>query len=104
MIRLDDVTSRVRIESMMVQTEKMLSVGGIGGTHRMKLTTRSARSCKAARTSNGALPRICRRTAPSPPLSASIWSVSIVIWSNAGVQHFLDGIREAGVLGGQDRR
>lgn len=28
-IRVDDVTSRVRIEEMMVQTEKMLSVGGL---------------------------------------------------------------------------
>jgi len=28
-IRIDDVTARVRIESMMVQTEKMLSVGGL---------------------------------------------------------------------------
>ena len=28
-IRLDDVTSRVRMEEMMVQTEKMLSVGGL---------------------------------------------------------------------------
>jgi nitrogen-specific signal transduction histidine kinase len=28
-IRMDDVTARVRIESMMVQTEKMLSVGGL---------------------------------------------------------------------------
>jgi PAS domain S-box-containing protein len=28
-IRVDDVTSRVRIEQMMVQTEKMLSVGGL---------------------------------------------------------------------------
>ncbi|MET0012353.1 MAG: ATP-binding protein [Sedimenticola sp.] len=29
MIRIDDVTKRVRIEDMMVQTEKMLSVGGL---------------------------------------------------------------------------
>jgi signal transduction histidine kinase len=28
-IRVDDITSRVRIEDMMVQTEKMLSVGGL---------------------------------------------------------------------------
>jgi PAS domain S-box-containing protein len=28
-IRIDDITSRVRIEQMMVQTEKMLSVGGL---------------------------------------------------------------------------
>ncbi|GAB6042442.1 ATP-binding response regulator [Endothiovibrio diazotrophicus] len=28
-IRLDDVTNRVRIENMMVQTEKMMSVGGL---------------------------------------------------------------------------
>ncbi len=28
-IRIDDVTSRVRIEDMMIQTEKMLSVGGL---------------------------------------------------------------------------
>jgi len=28
-LRIDDVTSRVRIEEMMVQTEKMLSVGGL---------------------------------------------------------------------------
>ena len=28
-IRIDDVTSRVRIEEMMVQTEKMMSVGGL---------------------------------------------------------------------------
>jgi PAS domain S-box-containing protein len=28
-IRLDDVTARVRIEEMMVQTEKMLSIGGL---------------------------------------------------------------------------
>lgn len=28
-IRIDDVTSRVRLEEMMVQTEKMLSVGGL---------------------------------------------------------------------------
>jgi len=28
-IRVDDITSRVRIEQMMVQTEKMLSIGGL---------------------------------------------------------------------------
>ena len=28
-IRIDDITSRVRIEQMMVQTEKMMSVGGL---------------------------------------------------------------------------
>ncbi len=28
-IRMDDITERIRIEQMMVQTEKMLSVGGL---------------------------------------------------------------------------
>ena len=28
-IRVDDITNRVRIEQMMVQTEKMMSVGGL---------------------------------------------------------------------------
>ena len=32
-IRLDDVTERVRMEEMMIQSEKMLSVGGAGGGH-----------------------------------------------------------------------
>ena len=29
MIRVDDVTERVRLEEMMIQSEKMLSVGGL---------------------------------------------------------------------------
>lgn len=32
-IRIDDVTEQVRIEEMMVQSEKMLSVGGARGGH-----------------------------------------------------------------------
>jgi len=29
-IRIDDITSRNRLQEVMVQTEKMLSVGGLG--------------------------------------------------------------------------
>ena len=29
MIRIDDVTKRVHIEEMMIQSEKMLSIGGL---------------------------------------------------------------------------
>ncbi len=96
-IRVDDVTARVRIEEMMVQTEKMLSVGGLaaGMAHEINnpLGTIIQGSQNILRRLTPDLPKN-RETAEN--LGLDMDRVRAYLEAR-GILHFLEGIREAGM-------
>jgi len=95
-IRVDDITNRVRIEQMMVQTEKMMSVGGLaaGMAHEINNPLSAVlQSCQ----------NILRRL--SPELAANRQAAGEIgvdldkVWQyleRRGIVRFLKGIQEAG--------
>jgi signal transduction histidine kinase len=96
-IRLDDVTARVRIESMMVQTEKMLSVGGLAAGMAHEINNPLGAILQGSQ-------NIQRRIALDMPQNLAV-AAAIGIdlerlnryLEQRGIRHFLEGIREAGV-------
>jgi len=96
-IRLDDVTGRVRIESMMVQTEKMLSVGGLAAGMAHEINNPLGAILQGSQ-------NIQRRIALDMPQNLAV-AAAIGIdleqlnryLEQRGIRHFLEGIREAGV-------
>lgn len=96
-IRVDDVTARVRIESMMVQTEKMLSVGGLAAGMAHEINNPLGAILQGSQ-------NILRRISPDMPQNHAVAdSLGIDLGllnrylEQRRVLHFLDGIREAGV-------
>lgn len=95
-IRVDDVTARVRIESMMVQTEKMLSVGGLAAGMAHEINNPLGAILQGSQ-------NILRRIAPDMPQNrAAAEAIGIDLerlnryLEQRRVLHFLEGIREAG--------
>ncbi|MFZ4790510.1 MAG: PAS domain-containing sensor histidine kinase [Candidatus Competibacteraceae bacterium] len=96
-IRMDDVTGRVRIESMMVQTEKMLSVGGLAAGMAHEINNPLGAILQGSQ-------NIQRRIALDMPQNLAV-AAAIGIdlerlnryLDQRGIRHFLEGIREAGV-------
>jgi PAS domain S-box-containing protein len=96
-IRMDDVTGRVRIESMMVQTEKMLSVGGLAAGMAHEINNPLGAILHGSQ-------NIQRRIALDMPQNLAV-AAAIGIdlerlnryLEQRGIRHFLEGIREAGV-------
>ncbi len=96
-IRMDDVTGRVRIESMMVQTEKMLSVGGLAAGMAHEINNPLGAILQGSQ-------NIQRRIAYDMPQNRAV-AAAIGIdlerlnryLEQRGIRHFLEGIREAGV-------
>ncbi|HRF42925.1 MAG TPA: PAS domain S-box protein [Candidatus Competibacteraceae bacterium] len=95
-IRVDDVTARVRIESMMVQTEKMLSVGGLAAGMAHEINNPLGAILQGSQ-------NILRRIDPAMPQNrATAEAIGIDLnrlnryLEQRRVLHFLEGIREAG--------
>ena len=94
-IRVDDITSRVRIEQMMVQTEKMVSVGGLAAGMAHEINNPLSATLQGCQ-------NILRRL--SPELAANR-EVAAALGLDLGlvgryleqreVLHFLEGIQEA---------
>ena len=95
-IRMDDVTARVRIESMMVQTEKMLSVGGLAAGMAHEINNPLGAILQGSQ-------NILRRVAPDMPQNQAVAGAIGVdlerlhrYLEQRQILHFLEGIREAG--------
>ncbi|MFV0349198.1 MAG: PAS domain-containing protein [Halodesulfovibrio sp.] len=95
-VRLDDVTDRFRIEEMMVQTEKMLSVGGLAAGMANEINNPLGGILQGAQ-------NIRRRVSLDFPANhkaaeeagCSMESVRAYL-ENRGIIRFLDGIHESG--------
>lgn len=95
-IRMDDVTARVRIEAMMVQTEKMLSVGGLAAGMAHEINNPLGAILQGSQ-------NILRRIAPDMPQNrAAADAIGIDLdrlhryLEQRQILRFLEGIREAG--------
>ncbi len=95
-IRIDDVTARVRIESMMVQTEKMLSVGGLAAGMAHEINNPLGAILQGSQ-------NILRRIDPAMPQNRAVAEAIGVdldrlhrYLEQRQVLRFLEGIREAG--------
>ncbi|MFO1422192.1 MAG: PAS domain S-box protein [Candidatus Competibacteraceae bacterium] len=95
-IRIDDVTARVRIESMMVQTEKMLSVGGLAAGMAHEINNPLGAILQGSQ-------NILRRVAPDMPQNRAVAdAIGIDLdrihryLEQRQILRFLEGIREAG--------
>ena len=95
-IRMDDVTARVRIESMMVQTEKMLSVGGLAAGMAHEINNPLGAILQGSQ-------NILRRVAPDMPQNRAVAEAAGIdlarlhrYLEQRQILRFLEGIREAG--------
>ncbi len=95
-IRMDDVTARVRIETMMVQTEKMLSVGGLAAGMAHEINNPLGAILQGSQ-------NILRRVAPNMPQNRAVAdAIGIDLdlvyryLEQRQILRFLEGIREAG--------
>ncbi|MCC9000104.1 MAG: PAS domain S-box protein, partial [Candidatus Contendobacter sp.] len=96
-IRMDDVTARVRIESMMVQTEKMLSVGGLAAGMAHEINNPLGVILQGCQ-------NVLRRIDPAMPQNRAVAeAIGIELdrlyryLEQRQILHFLEGIREAGI-------
>ncbi len=95
-IRVDDITNRVRIEQMMVQTEKMMSVGGLAAGMAHEINNPLSAVMQGSQ-------NILRRLSPALPANRSAAEALNVDLNKVhgyleerGVLRFLEGIRDAG--------
>lgn len=96
-IRLDDVSARVRLESMMVQTEKMLSIGGLAAGMAHEINNPLGAILQG-------IQNILRRIGPGLPQNhavADALGVDLVqinrYLHERNIPRLLEGIREAGI-------
>lgn len=95
-IRLDDVTMRVRLEKMMVQTEKMMSVGGLAAGMAHEINNPLGAILQGSQ-------NILRRISPELPKNVEVASECKIDISNLQeylrkreIITFLEGIQDAG--------
>ena len=95
-IRLDDVTARIRMEDMMVQTEKMVSVGGLAAGMAHEINNPLGGMLQSAQ-------NILRRISPDIPANLQAARDSGVTLEGVrnyldrrGIIRFIEGIRESG--------
>ncbi len=95
MIRIDDVTQRVQMEQMMVQTEKMMTVGGLAAGMAHEINNPLSGVLQSSQ-------NILRRLSPDIPANKTTadelgldLSVMHEFLERRGILGFLEGIREA---------
>jgi PAS domain S-box-containing protein len=95
-IRMDDVTSRVRIESMMVQSEKMLSVGGLAAGMAHEINNPLGAILQGSQNVLRRIgPDLSQNRALADTLGIDLNLLNRYL-QERGVLRFLEGIREAG--------
>jgi PAS domain S-box-containing protein len=100
-IRVDDITNRIRIEQMMVQTEKMMSVGGLAAGMAHEINNPLSAILQSSQ-------NIVRRLSPelepnrkvAEELGLDLQLVGQYMVQR-GISSFLEGIQEAGVRAGR---
>ena len=100
-IRVDDVTNRIRIEQMMVQTEKMMSVGGLAAGMAHEINNPLSAILQSSQ-------NVVRRLSPdlkpnrkvAEELGLDLQLVDQYL-ERRGISSFLEGIQEAGVRAGR---
>ena len=95
-IRVDDVTERVRIEEMMVQSEKMLSVGGLAAGMAHEINNPLGVILQASQ-------NVLRRVSPDLPVNARVAGECGITLSSVQqylerreILTFLEDIRQSG--------
>ena len=95
-IRVDDVTARVRIESMMVQTEKMLSVGGLAAGMAHEINNPLGAILQGSQNIQRRLaPDLPQNRAAAEALGIDLHQINRYLEARH-IPRFLEGIREAG--------
>ncbi len=95
-IRVDNVTARVRIEEMMVQTEKMLSIGGLAAGMAHEINNPLGTILQGTQNIRRRLsPELNKNRQVAEQLGVSLESIRHYL-TEREILHFLDGIHEAG--------
>ncbi len=95
-IRVDDVTARVRIESMMVQTEKMLSVGGLAAGMAHEINNPLGAILQGSQNIQRRLALdLPQNRAAAEALGIDLHQINQYLEAR-NITRFLEGIREAG--------
>ncbi len=95
-IRVDDVTARVRIESMMVQTEKMLSVGGLAAGMAHEINNPLGAILQGSQNILRRIgPDLSQNRSAADALGVDLNQLNRYL-QERGILRFLEGIREAG--------
>lgn len=95
-IRVDDVTNRVRIEQMMVQTEKMLSVGGLAAGMAHEINNPLSAVLQGCQNIQRRLsPELTANVQVAEELGIGLEKVRAYLHQR-GIFRFLEGIQDAG--------
>ncbi len=94
-IRLDDVTDNVRIEEMMVQTEKMMSVGGLAAGMAHEINNPLGGILQGAQNmERRLLPGLAKNEQTARDLGISLESINKYI-EKRGILKIISGVRES---------
>jgi PAS domain S-box-containing protein len=95
-IRVDDVTARVRMENTMVQTEKMLSVGGLAAGMAHEINNPLSGILQSAQNIVRRLdPALEKNKTTAARLATNLESIRAYL-DERGITRFLEGIRQSG--------
>ncbi|MFV0422704.1 ATP-binding protein [Oleidesulfovibrio sp.] len=95
-IRIDDVTDRIRIEEMMVQTEKMMSVGGLAAGMAHEINNPLGGILQGSQNIiRRVSPNIKANHAAAEEVGCSLDNIREYM-DKRGIMRFIDGIQESG--------